>query len=82
MQCIQKGAFDGIACKHLLLLTSAAKELWKTLHQFFFFDFFIFLPRHTIVVGYYDFMLDVCVSVSPSVVCTSFRFFLFLDDNE
>ena len=27
----------------------------------------IFIPRHTIVAGYYGFTLDLCVSVRPSV---------------
>ena len=37
----------------------------------------LFIPRHTIVAGYYVFTLVVCESVHPSVV----RLFLFPDDN-
>ena len=33
----------------------------------------IFIPRHTLVAGYYVFMLAVRVSVRPSVVRTSVR---------
>ena len=43
-----------------------------------------FIPRHTIVAGYYGFTLDVCVSVCPSVSRTSVRrsvCFSFPDDN-
>ena len=40
----------------------------------------IFIPRHTIVAGYYGFTLDVRVSVRPSVSRTSARF-SFPDDN-
>ena len=36
---------------------------------------YVFIPRHTIVTGYYGFMLDVCVSVTLSV------HFSFPDDN-
>ena len=40
----------------------------------------LFIPCHKIVAGYYGFMLDVRVSVRPSVVRLSIRF-SFLDDN-
>ena len=41
----------------------------------------IFIPRHTIVAGYYGFMSkSVCLSVGPSVACPSVRF-SFPDDN-
>ena len=40
----------------------------------------IFIPRHTIVAGYYSFTLDVRVSVRPSVVRPSVCF-SFPDDN-
>ena len=45
-------------------------------------DYFgpLFIPRHTIVAGYYGFTLDVRVSVRPSVRRTSVRF-SFPDDN-
>ena len=36
-----------------------------------------FIPRHTIVAGYYGFTLDVSVYVRPSFVCP----FLFPNDN-
>ena len=40
----------------------------------------LFIPRHTIVAGYYvSCWLSVCPSVPPSVVCPSI--FLFLDAN-
>ena len=39
-----------------------------------------FIPRHTIVAGYYGFTLDVRVSVRPSVIRQSVRF-SFPDDN-
>ena len=42
--------------------------------------FFLFIPRRTIVAGYYDFMLDVRVSVRPLVVHPSIHF-SFPDDN-
>ena len=41
---------------------------------------FFFIPHHKIVSGYYDFTLDVRVSVRQSVVRASFRI-LFPDDN-
>ena len=41
----------------------------------------MFIPRHTIVAGYYGFTLDVRVSVRPSVIRTSVRRFSFPDDN-
>ena len=28
----------------------------------------IFIPHHTIIMGYYSFMLEVCLSVRPSIV--------------
>ena len=40
------------------------------LYLYFAFDIFhkvIFIPRHTIVAGYYGFTLDIRVSVRPSV---------------
>ena len=40
----------------------------------------IFIPRHTIVTGYYGFTLDVHVPVRPSVIRPSVRF-SFPDDN-
>ena len=44
----------------------------------------LFIPRHTIVAGYYGFTLDLRVSVGPSVRpsvrCMSVRF-SFPDDN-
>ena len=40
----------------------------------------IFIPHHTIVAGYYGFMLDDRVSVCPSVRHLSIHF-LFPDDN-
>ena len=42
--------------------------------------FYIFIPRHTIVAGYYGFTLVVHESVRLSVVCPSVRF-SFPDDN-
>ena len=33
----------------------------------------ISIPRHTIVVGYHGFTMDVCESVRPSVSCTPVR---------
>ena len=36
----------------------------------------VFIPRHTIVVGYYSFTLDIRVSVRRPSIC-----FLFPDDN-
>ena len=47
---------------------------------FFVFFLFLFIPRHTIVAGYYGFSLDVSVSVRPSVIHPSVRF-SFQDDN-
>ena len=41
---------------------------------------FFFIPRHTIVVGYYGFTLDIRVAVNPSISRTSIPI-LFLDDN-
>ena len=43
--------------------------------RFFFFFFLIFIPRHTIVAGYYGFTLDIRVSVHPSVSRQSVRSF-------
>ena len=34
------------------------------------FKIFIFIPHHTIVAGYFGFMLDVRVSIRLSVLCT------------
>ena len=43
---------------------------------------FLFIPCPTIVAGYYDFTLDVLVSISPSyVVRLSIHPFSFPDDN-
>ena len=49
-------------------------EVWKIL-EFFIWLFFslFFIPRHTIVAGYYGFTLVVRVSVRPSVVRSSVR---------
>ena len=54
----------------------------------FLYTIYIFIHRHTIVAGYYDFTLDVCVTVHPSIhqsvvrpsVCLSVHI-SFLDDN-
>ena len=46
--------------------------------------FFLFIPHHTIVAGYYGFTLDVHVSAPQSYVCPSVRppvRFSFPDDN-
>ena len=48
---------------------------------FFFLGFWVFIPHHTIVVGYYGFTLEVLVSVChPLVLHLSIRF-SFPDDN-
>ena len=39
-----------------------------------FFSYVSIIPCHTIVAGYYGFMLDVCVSVHPWYVHPFFRF--------
>ena len=50
-------------------------------HFFFFFSSVLpFIPRHTIVAGYYGFTLDVRVFVRPAVVRPSIRF-SYPDDN-
>ena len=53
-------------------------------NQLFFFNFLnfspFFIPRHTIVAGYYGFTLAIRLSVCPSVSRTSIRI-SFPDDN-
>ena len=48
---------------------------------------YTFIPRHTIVAGYYGFMLDIRVSVHPSVSRTAvhpaiFRFWMITSKHQ
>ena len=62
--------FTGTQCSHIVLYVNTGEGRGPD-----FSNFAVFIPRHTIVAGYYDFTLDVRVSVRPSVSCPSvFRF--------
>ena len=67
------------AMLHLNTLFVSREE---AIDENFAFDKILFIPRHTIVAGYYGFTLDVRVSVRPSYIRPSvFRFRMIIGVN-
>ena len=59
--------------KNHMLAAGIRQQGGGGVHHYWIKMLVLFIPRHTIVAGYYGFTMDVRVSVRPSIVCPSVR---------